>query len=63
MLKRFVEERFDEGSGIAPLQRLEVKSKVGITHEEWQYLRATVNEVVLTDPDARGGEYTDEDDD
>jgi hypothetical protein len=58
-----VDERSDERSGVAPLQRLELKSKVGITHEEWQYLRATVNEVVLTDPEAREGECTDEDDD
>ena len=58
-----MDERSDERSGVAKLRRLELKSKVGITHEEWQYLRATVDEVVLTDPEAKEGEYTDEDED
>ncbi len=58
-----MEERSDEHSGVASLRRLELKCKAGITHEEWQYLRAKVDEVVLTDPEAREAEYTDEDDD
>ena len=58
-----MDERSDEHSGVAPLRRLELKSKVGITHEEWHHLRAKVDEVVLTDPEAREGEFTDEDDD
>ena len=58
-----MEERFGEHSGVASLRRLELKSRVGITHEEWQYLRAKVDEVVLTDPEAREGDFTDEDDD
>lgn len=58
-----MEERSNERIGFEPLRRLELKCKAGVTLEEWQYLRAKVDEVVLTDPEATEGEYTDEDDD
>ena len=63
MLRRFVDERSDEYSGLASLRRLELNSRTGITREEWHHLRAKVDEVVLKYPAAVEEEYTDEDDD
>jgi hypothetical protein len=56
-----VDERYNKRSSFTLLRRLELESKDGISHEEWQYLRARVDEVILTCPEAREEEYTDED--
>jgi len=58
-----VDRRFDGRNGVTPLRRLELQSKEGITRKEWQYLQAKVDEVCLTDPEAKEEDYTDEGDD
>jgi len=63
MLKRFVEERFDKRSGVTPLRRLELETRDGIFQEDWQYLRAKVDEVHLVDPVSREELFTDDDGD
>ena len=61
LLARFVVDRLDRLNGVTPLRRLELGSKKRITIEEWQYLEATVDEVLLTDPDTEEEYWTLED--
>ena len=58
-----MDRRFDRHNGVTPLRRLELGSKDGIARKEWQDLQAKVDEVLLTDPEAKEEEYTDEDGD
>ena len=61
MLVRFVADRFAKLNGVTPLRRLELASKQRITRKEWEYLQATVDEVLVTDPDIEGDFWTHDD--